>query len=181
MIARFFAAAVLAWMFGFVWFAGMPPGSAGPVVTDAVVVPTGAAGRIQRGLEVIAARQAQVLFVSGVDPDVTTGEFAAEYDVSPRTMRCCVALGYEARDTHGNAREIARWIADQDIRSVRLITHDWHMRRTAAELDRAVMPGVLIVRDAIPAHPGIGTLFLEYHKFLATWLRGVTGLARWPG
>lgn len=176
MIARFAASLVFVWMLGFLWFVVSLPAAAGPIVTDAVVVPTGGAGRIQRGLEVLEAGRAQTLFVSGVDPDVKPDEFETQFDVGRKTMKCCVALGYKALDTHGNAAEIAQWIAENDIRSVRLVTHDWHMRRTALELERAIPGHILLVRDAVPTHPGLGTLFLEYHKLVAIW---ATGLMEW--
>lgn len=178
MIARAVASLVLLWMIGFLWFVVSLPGAAGPIKTDAVVVATGGAGRIEHGLEVLTRGQAQALFVSGVDPDVTGEQFAAQFEVSRRQMRCCVTLGYEAKDTHGNAAEIARWIAGRDARSVRLVTQDWHMRRTALELERAVPGDIFVVRDAVPSQPGLGTLFLEYHKLVAIW---ATGLIRWQG
>lgn len=176
MIARVVATLALLWMLGFLWFVVSLPGAAGPIVTDAVVVATGGAGRIQHGIEVLKTGQSKTLFVSGVDPDVTSGEFAAEFDVDRRTMDCCVALGFKALDTHGNAAEIAQWIAENDVRSVRLVTHDWHMRRTALELERAIPGQIIVVRDAVPSQPGLGTLFLEYHKLVAIW---ATGLMEW--
>lgn len=173
MIVRSVASVVLLWMLGFLWFVVSLPGEAGSVKTDAVVVATGGAGRINHGLAVLASGQAQALFVSGVDPDVTSAQFAEQFEVPRRQMRCCVTLGYEAKDTHGNAAEIARWIAEGDVRSVRLVTHDWHMRRTALELDRAVPDDIYILRDAVPSQPGMPTLFLEYHKLVAIWARGL--------
>ncbi|OGS56802.1 MAG: hypothetical protein A3J40_08615 [Erythrobacter sp. RIFCSPHIGHO2_12_FULL_63_10] len=178
MIVRFAASLVLVWILGFLWFVVSLPGASGPIVTDAVVVPTGGAGRIKHGIEVLEAGRVQTLFVSGVDPDVTPDEFAAQFDVDRKTMNCCVALGYKALDTHGNAAEIAQWIAENDVRSVRLVTHDWHMRRAALELERAIPGRIIVVRDAVPSQPGLGTLFLEYHKLVAIWARGL--LDWWP-
>lgn len=178
MIVRSVASLALLWMLGFLWFVVSLPGEAGPIKTDAVVVATGGAGRIKHGLAVLASGQARALFVSGVDPDVTSEQFAAQFEVPRRQMQCCVTLGYEAKDTHGNAAEIARWIAEGDVRSVRLVTHDWHMRRTALELERAVPDDFLILRDAVPSQPSLGTLFLEYHKLVASWAGGL--FDGWP-
>src|SRR3546814_9800520 len=119
MCVRSVASRALLWMLGVLWFVVSLPGEAGPIKTDAVVVATGGAGRIKHGLAVLASGQARALFVSGVDPDVTSEQFGAQFEVPRRQMQCCVTLGYEAKDTHGNAAEIARWIAEGDVRSVR--------------------------------------------------------------
>jgi uncharacterized SAM-binding protein YcdF (DUF218 family) len=56
---------------------------------------------------------------------------------------------------------------------VRLVTSDWHMRRSALELERALPEDVAIVRDAVPTEPSLRILFLEYHKLLATYVSGL--------
>ena len=84
-------------------------------------------------------------------------------------MACCVVLGYTALDTRGNALETADWVNKGHFRSLRLVTSDWHMRRSAGELDE-VLPHVRLVEDAVPSEPSPKTLFLEYHKPLASWL-----------
>lgn len=96
MILRFVAGLFLIWIFGFVWFAASTPGPAGDIETDAIVVATGEAGRIQRGIEVLDRGLAKEMLVSGVNNDVTPAEFAAEFGVSQRHMNCCVDLGFDA-------------------------------------------------------------------------------------
>jgi uncharacterized SAM-binding protein YcdF (DUF218 family) len=169
-IRRLLAALVIVWLLGFAWFAAALPQPA-PVSekTDAIVVPTGGAGRIERGLTTLRAHSAGKLFVSGVDREVRPREFAAEYKVTPAEMACCVVLGFAALDTRGNALETANWVESGHFRSLRLVTSDWHMRRSAGELDE-VLPNVRLVEDAVPTEPSLKTLFLEYHKLLASWL-----------
>ncbi|MDD3797975.1 MAG: YdcF family protein, partial [Novosphingobium sp.] len=103
MIRRFLAALFLVWAYGFLWFAVALPQPAGrdALATDAVVVPTGSGGRIGRGLEVLRAGKAKKMLVTGVDPEVKPREFAAEYKVESRLMRCCITLGSDAVDTRG--------------------------------------------------------------------------------
>jgi uncharacterized SAM-binding protein YcdF (DUF218 family) len=84
-------------------------------------------------------------------------------------MACCVVLGFAALDTRGNALETANWIESGHFHSLRLVTSDWHMRRSAGELEE-VLPNVRLVEDAVPSEPTLKTLFLEYHKLLASWL-----------
>ena len=176
MIARLLAAIVLVWAFGFLWFAGSLPRPAGEYETDAVVVPTGGAGRIARGLEVLEQKQAPIMLVTGVDPEVTEGEFAAEFSVPSRLMRCCVTLGYAAVDTRGNAAETTLWVVEQEVSQLRLVTTDWHMRRAAAELEASLPPSVVVIRDAVPSEPSLRALFLEYNKLIASVLARATNL-----
>lgn len=177
MLRRIFSLLFLAWAIGFLWFVVALPRPADEAVrTDAVIVPTGGAGRIARGLEVLDKGLAGKLLVSGVDPEVKPGEFAAEFGVSEEEMACCVTLGHDAVDTRSNAAEIAKWVAQNEVRSLRLVTTDWHMRRTAGELDRALPDNVTVIRDAVPSQPQFATLFLEYHKLLASRAAGLADL-----
>ena len=111
MILRLIAAIILVWLIGFLGFAVTLPGPVAGGTAAAAVVPTGAAGRIQRGVELLSEKQVDQLFVSGVDPDVTAEEFAVEFEVDAGLMKCCVTLGFDAADTRGNAAEIADWVA----------------------------------------------------------------------
>jgi uncharacterized SAM-binding protein YcdF (DUF218 family) len=169
-IRRLLATLVIIWLLGFAWFAGaLPQPVPASEKTDVIVVPTGGAGRIERGLAMLRAHAAGKLFVSGVDREVRPREFAAEYKVTPAEMACCVVLGFAALDTRGNALETATWFESGHFRSLRLVTSDWHMRRSAGELEE-VLPDVRLVEDGVPSEPSLKTLFLEYHKLLASWL-----------
>ena len=167
MIVRFVAFVVLLYALGFLVFAVTLPGPAARQRTDAVIVPTGGSGRIDRGLEVLREGYADTLFVSGVDPEVTVEEFADQFAVAPREMECCVTLGYLAVDTRSNAGETAQWLSDNEARSVRIVTTDWHMRRVVSEMRDALPEGTPVVTDAVRSSPDLGQLFLEYNKLLA--------------
>jgi uncharacterized SAM-binding protein YcdF (DUF218 family) len=167
MFRRFASIVVLAWLLGFAWFAMLLPQPAGDQRTDAVVVFTGGEGRVARGLNVLMRKLAPRLLVSGVHPDVKPREFRAEYRIAATRMACCITLGYESVDTRANGIETAEWLAAHKARSVRLITSDWHMRRAALELEHRAPGQYRIVRDAVPTEPRMGTLFTEYHKYLA--------------
>jgi uncharacterized SAM-binding protein YcdF (DUF218 family) len=177
MLRRILSLLFLVWAMGFLWFVvALPRPADDGARTDAVIVPTGGAGRIARGLEVLDKGLADKLLVSGVDPEVKPGEFAAEFGVSEEEMACCVTLGHDAVDTRSNAAETAKWVAQNEVRSLRLVTTDWHMRRTAGELDRALPDNVTVIRDAVPSQPQFATLFLEYHKLLASRAAGLADL-----
>lgn len=167
LIRRLLSLVLLAWLLGFIAFALALPVPAGTVQTDGVIALTGAQGRIGRALDVLRAGQAHRLLVSGVDHQVAPAQFAAQYRVSPALLACCITLGYEAFDTRSNGREAAAWIARHDIRSVRLVTTDWHMRRAAFDLAAASPKGLVVIEDAVPSQPSMRVLFVEYNKCLA--------------
>ncbi len=168
MLRTILSAVFLVWALGFLWFTVDLPQPADGLSTDAVIVATGGAGRIERGLEVLDEGLAARMLVTGVDPEVRPGEFAAQFEVPQGVMSCCVSLGYRAEDTRGNASETAEWVERNSIRSLRLVTTDWHMRRAAGELDRQLPQGVSVVRDAVTSNPSLPTLFFEYHKLIAS-------------
>lgn len=175
MIRRITSILLLAWAFGFLWFAIALPRPAGAAQTDAVVVLTGGDGRIARGLTVLQRGWAPQLLVSGVGREVKPHEFALQYRVSAARMACCVTLGFEAVDTVSNAQETARWLHREKITSIRLVTNDWHMRRAAYELRQIVPARVRIVEDAVADQPSLKMLFLEYHKLLARRVARLAG------
>jgi uncharacterized SAM-binding protein YcdF (DUF218 family) len=177
MILRFFSFLILLWVIGFAWFAiDLPRPAVVDTHTGSVVVLTGGAGRIDRALDLVAAKTAGRLLISGVDRDVKPAELAAEYGRPDALFDCCIDLGFQAVDTRSNALEIARWAARRGDKSVRLVTSDWHMRRARLELERAMPPGVRIVSDAVQTQPALGTLFKEYNKYLMRRLAALAGV-----
>jgi uncharacterized SAM-binding protein YcdF (DUF218 family) len=167
MIRRFLSLIVLCWVLGFIVFAvtlpkavdGSPSRSS---AAGAVIVLTGAEGRIARGLEVLRRGWAGQMLVSGVDPEVQPREFVSHYRVAPQLMQCCITLGTESVDTRSNAQEALRWVDDRHVTSVRLVTSDWHMRRAYWELRRVLPAQVAIIEDAVPTRPSLNILFVEY-------------------
>lgn len=165
---RFIAAVAIIWFIGFAWFTIALPGPYNGETDAAVIVPTGAAGRIERGLEILADGTATQMLVTGVDREVKPAEFAAQFDVPMETMQCCVSLGFKAVDTRGNATETAEWIGARGVTRLRLVTTDWHMRRARNELEHSIPAGVEIITDAVESEPSLRILFLEYHKYMAS-------------
>ncbi|HEX7656271.1 MAG TPA: YdcF family protein [Sphingomonas sp.] len=178
MIARIVAFVALAWALGFALFMLTLPRPLDDQRTDAIVVPTGAAGRIDRGIALIQRHDAKRLLITGVAPTVRPIDLALEYHVSPSLFDCCIDLGREAVDTRSNAEETAAWVRAHHYRSVRLVTSDWHMARARMELGNALDDNVVIVRDGVKGEPDLRLLLAEYDKLLlrrvALWL-GIGG------
>ncbi len=181
MIVRLASLLLLGWILGFAWFGGVLPQPLDGRPTDAIVVLTGGAGRIDRGLALLHDKAAKRMLISGVDRSVRPVELAAQYQASVALFDCCITLGREAIDTRSNALETARWLARRGNPSkhpiiVRLITSDWHMRRAALELRQALPGGVDLVYDAVPSRPSLSMLFREYNKYLARRAAALLGL-----
>ena len=166
MIGRAVSLLILLWALGFALFALALPGPAAPGQrADAAVVPTGGAGRVDRGLELVEAGAARRMLVSGAAPGVTRAVLARTFG-HPATIACCVDIGAEATDTRGNADETVAWLHAHGYRSLLLVTSDWHLRRARMELEARVGPGVHIVADGVKTEPTFGQLMNEYNKLL---------------
>jgi len=165
-IKRILSLIPLFWALGFAAFVIWLPQPADGANTDAIVVLTGAPGRIERGLALMEARHAKRMLISGVNRNVRPHELALAQKAPTALFDCCIDLGVEAVDTRSNALETARWVAQHRYRTVRLVTTDWHMRRARYELRRALDPEVELVADAVKSRAGFAMLFKEYHKYL---------------
>ena len=165
MIRRLFAFVAIAWALGFAVFTLALPGPLEGSTTDAIVVPTGGPGRIDRGLALLRRHQAKRMLVTGVGAGVRPADLAREYRVPPALFGCCVDLGHDAVDTRSNAGEAALWLRQHRYATVRLVTSDWHLRRAAMEL-RAAAPRAVVLGDGVAGNPPLATLVNEYNKLI---------------
>lgn len=182
-LAAALAVAAVSWALGFIWFAeGIPREVADTDTrTDAIVVLTGGAGRLSEGVDLLAAGRAEMLFISGVHRGIDVAHLLRLVRREGSSLECCMALGHSADDTQGNARETAAWMRRQGYDSLRLVTSNYHMRRSLLEFRRA-MPDVLIIPNPVfPPRvkakswwhwPGTAQLLAsEYTKYLIALIR----------
>ncbi len=176
MIRRIVSLLTIVWLLGLAWFVVSLPQPSGKTRTDGVIVLTGGAGRIERGISVLQDGLSKRMLVSGVDPVVRPAELAEVQNVPVKLVECCIDLGKQAIDTRSNAIESAAWIKRHKVKSVRLVTTDWHMPRARFELKRAVPDDVRIVQDAVRSAPTLFVLFLEFNKLLARYAAALFGI-----
>jgi uncharacterized SAM-binding protein YcdF (DUF218 family) len=175
-IRRAIAFVLLLYVLGYAVFTVLLPRAAGEQQTDAIVVLTGGAKRLERGIELLQRDRAQRLLVSGVARTVRPVELAAKYRTDPKLFACCIDLGRESVDTRSNAEEVSRWVAKYRFRSIRLITTDWHMPRARLELSRRLPGDIQVLSDAIESNPSFSELFTEYNKFLLRQAALIVGI-----
>jgi uncharacterized SAM-binding protein YcdF (DUF218 family) len=165
-IRRALSAIFLLYLLGYALFAVLLPRPADERATDAIVVLTGGAKRIERGLELMERHKARRMLVSGVARTVRPEELAAQYRADEALFGCCIDLGRESVDTRSNAEEVARWMERNKFRTMRLVTTDWHMPRARFELSRRLGGDIEVLGDAVESNPSFGQLFTEYNKYL---------------
>lgn len=148
---------------------------------DAVVVLTGAPGRIAHAVDLVARGAGARLLVSGVHPDISEADLRGSQGGSAAIWECCVDLGRQATSTLENADETAEWVRAHGYRRLILVTSDYHVPRALVELSRA-LPEVEFL--PWPVRTGIDPnrawseprafrqVFLEWAKYRTTLLFG---------
>jgi len=149
---------------------------------EGIVVLTGGTARIDGALQLLAEGRANRLLISGVNPVVTRQALASTVsDGLRRVLDCCVDLDHQAQDTIGNAAETREWADQRGFSSLIVVTSDYHMRRSMAELAFAMPDKRLIAfpvnnpdlhlaswwRDPVT----LSLLVREYGKYLAAETR----------
>ncbi|UDL93358.1 YdcF family protein [Lichenihabitans sp. PAMC28606] len=148
---------------------------------EGVVALTGGADRITDALELLANGNADRLLISGVNPNTSGPAIARLAPETRRLFDCCVELGYAAENTVGNALETRRWVRTHNIRSLIVVTSNYHMPRALAEIGH-VVPGVeLLAFPVVTERAKAGDWWVNGQRFrlvLAEYLKYVLALAR---
>jgi uncharacterized SAM-binding protein YcdF (DUF218 family) len=167
-------------------------GEPGDVRAEGIVALTGGTARIDGALALLADNRADRLLISGVNPAVGRRDIATTVEASYRTsLDQRVELGHLARDTIGNADEARAWVERRGLHSLIVVTSDYHMPRSMAEL-QAAMPEVELIpypvknrqldMDRWWRHPNSVKLLLgEYVKYTVARARLALQPARGAG
>ncbi|WP_201401128.1 YdcF family protein [Kaistia sp. 32K] len=115
------------------------------VTAQGIVALTGGTARIDGALALLRDNRAEKLLISGVNPAVGRHDIARAVErASNIVLDQRVDLGHAARNTIGNADETRAWVEKEGIRSLIIVTSDYHMPRSMVELTRA-MPDVQLI------------------------------------
>ena len=155
---------------------------------DAIVVLTGGYQRIDQAVDLLESGAGKRLLISGAHPTTTSEQIRRTTRGPAGLFDCCVDVGYQAKDTIGNANETANWIRDKAYRSVLVVTSNYHMPRSLLELRRinpqtTFIPYPVVTSDLKRTEwmfdpNALRTLLSEYGKFVVAYLRDITG---WHG
>ena len=104
------------------------------VQAEGVVALTGGADRVLEAAELLARGQARRLLITGVNRATQGADLERILPMSKGLFSCCVDLGYRARDTAGNAREMRDWAKIHNIKGpLIVVTSNYHMPRALAD------------------------------------------------
>ncbi|NBX66204.1 MAG: YdcF family protein [Proteobacteria bacterium] len=175
-------ALVATWTIGFFVFFGIvtsqkqenPNG-----VADLAVVLTGGTGRVEAGFELLADERAEALLISGVHKDVTLSDLIELWNTSEDrknkiARHCCIVLGRSADDTKNNAAETYAYVEDKEIKTIRIVTSNYHIPRAWILFSRA-LPGITLSVWPVAGNGPLTAVFwrnvfVEYSKTLLTWM-----------
>lgn len=164
---------LLCWVGGFIAFINNLPNSISAIKTDAVIVLTGGSSRVAEGFKILEQKLANILFISGVGQDVKVNELLTLYKQDPTSK---VEIGKKALNTTGNALEAKDWIDKNNIRSIRLVTSNYHLPRSLLEFHKTMPNLTIIPHPVVPPimqksywwlNPKLDImLFNEYNHYL---------------
>jgi len=175
-------AACLGVVAGFWWFVWAVPTEEVALDRDAdgIVVLTGGSSRVSDAMELLAEGRGKRLLITGVHRTTSSTELARLHRDYARLMACCVDLDHSAVNTVGNAIETRRWAHRRSIRSLIVVTSNYHMPRAMAELARQLPDVALIAFPVVTDNvrtdqwwnpPTARLLLSEYLKYIAAQLR----------
>jgi uncharacterized SAM-binding protein YcdF (DUF218 family) len=177
------AAAAAVVVAGFWWFVWSVPTDEVALDrnADGIVVLTGGSSRITDAIELLSAGRGRRLLITGVHRATTSQEIARLLPAYSWMMACCVDLDHSAVNTVGNAVETRRWASRRAIRSLIVVTSNYHMPRAMAELSRQLPDVALIPFPVISENvraerwwtsaPTARLLLTEYLKYIAAQVR----------
>tara|TARA_B100000945_G_scaffold317250_1_gene319704 strand:- start:65 stop:637 length:573 start_codon:yes stop_codon:yes gene_type:complete len=140
------------------------------ISSDAIIVLTGGSGRITKGLFLLEKGVSDKLFISGVNPNFDIKDIKTELDPNKK-----IILGREALNTSGNAIEVSKWIKEEKITNIGLVTSSYHMPRSLLEINYTLPQLEVISHPVLPKRnksdfgsKQLGFIILaeEYFKFL---------------
>lgn len=173
----------LALLLGFVIFVYSIPNEPSKLKekTDAIVVLTGGMHRIEEGFKNLSTNNSQKMFISGVYDQTNLSELLIineqqVFDMLKLKNSKKVELGKNAHSTRENAEETYSWIKKNNIKSIRLVTSNYHIPRSVFEFKK-ILPTIEIVANPVFSgnfqknnwwnHPlTIKIMIKEYLKFL---------------
>jgi uncharacterized SAM-binding protein YcdF (DUF218 family) len=167
--AAFAALALMLW-FGFT----MPEAPDDEAAkTDAIVVLTGGEERIEQAFQLLRQGLASRMYITGAGVSLTKPQLLKRLGDPPAELAARIELGFRAANTRGNAAETAAWFNSQNLRSMRLVTANYHMRRSVLWFRRDLPDAQILRHPVVPK--GLATACAPGAACETWWSRRETG------
>ena len=174
--------AILAWIFSFIYFLSLIPTKQNiqqaNYQADGIVIFTGDNNRIETGLQLFSQNDIKYLLISGVAPGSNFEQIIQNFEHKALYLQKkeFIELGKKATSTIGNINETAQWIKSKNIKSIILVTSNYHLPRSYALFKKRLNP------ENITTYPtfsdkfdlnswwkdpkSIELILVEFHKYL---------------
>lgn len=171
---------IAVWLAGFLVFADIinSYSAAKDEPTEAIIALTGGRNRIAEAVRLLNQGKAEKLFISGVNKATDLKAIQKRQDLEINTDRE-IALGTEATNTVENAIETKEWLEKNHIKSIRLVTSNYHIPRSIIEF-KVHNPALKIIIHPVYSEKvdkkwwkswhTFSLIFLEYNKFLYVYI-----------
>ena len=176
LIFSIFFSFLLVWFGGYLWYINKLTSGELTVneKTDAIVVLTGGQNRLNVAIKLLEDGLAEKLYISGVDEKVTRAELLNLLGSKKELEECCIESGNQAEDTVGNAIETLKWLENNNIKTLRVVTSLEHMPRALVEFKRFI-PKIKFIEHPVgswrPENINYFSLSQEYSKYIISLLR----------
>ena len=147
--------------------------------TDAIIVLTGGKNRISEAAKLLNQGLGEKLFISGVSQKTSLQDLKNRGDITLKNEKD-VTLDKRSTNTEENAIEATEWVKNNNIKSIRLVTSNYHILRSEQEF-RAQDKNLNIILHPVYSEnvssqwwKNYGSFFLiasEYNKFLVVWIK----------
>ena len=147
--------------------------------TDAIIVLTGGKNRISEAVKLLNDGLGEKLLISGVAQKTSLQDLSKRNDIVILTQRE-ITLDKRSTNTIENAIEAVEWARKNNIKSIRLVTSNYHILRSELEF-QAKAPELEIILHPVYSENVSASWWRsprsfclvasEYNKFLIVWLR----------
>ena len=148
---------------------------------DSIVVLTGDKFRISKGMEILSNGIGEKLLLSGVNKNIELINIKNEFPKYNNFFDCCVDIDNISSNTFENSRETFLWLEKNKYNSLLIVSSDYHMPRVKLEFERFFKTEntyyhSINSNNDVNVIGKIKKLFLEYVKYMRTYISLVVGL-----
>lgn len=144
-----------------------------------IAVLTGGRNRISEAMAMLNQGKGERLLISGVKPGISLNLLTARKDIKVESI-LPIDLGYTAKDTVGNAKEIKVWADNHQLEKIYIVSSFYHIPRVKQEIEKYIKdkqieyistPSDFVSRTWWKNFGSFKFLSIEYTKFLIVFIQ----------